>query len=109
MGNSDPSQLREPATSAGITVILLDGFADDDVTVVVGAEQRRLHGVTTKLLTGYAEEVAFAVGVETLVRVAVINRGLDHQRMVAPGRTLLVSLVGNSLAAVETDRTPGFL
>lgn len=109
MGGIDSSRQREPAAPAEITVILLDGFADDEVTVAVGAEQRRLHGVTTKLLTGFAEQLAFAVGRDASVRIAVINRGLDHQRMAAPGQILLVSISGDSLTVAETDRMPGFL
>ncbi|WP_067535673.1 hypothetical protein [Nocardia crassostreae] len=91
-----------------IRVVLLDGFADDDVVVTVGDDRRTVRGVTTKLLTGLAEQLVFAAVGETRVRVEVAARGAEDQRMVRGGRTLLVSISGSALKVVEVDGAPGF-
>ena len=95
--------------AVAITVILLDGFAQDEVIVTVGDETRRLTDVTTMLLTGYAEQLEFEASGDVSVRIEVVTRKLDHTRTVVAGKTLLISLVEGALDIIETDETPGFM
>ncbi|MBH0780460.1 hypothetical protein [Nocardia bovistercoris] len=106
MGGSDPSR---QAAASGVTVVLLDGFADDRVTVEVGADARRLQGVTTKLLTGFAEQLEFEAHGDVPVRILVADRGLDHRTTAASGQVLLVSITGDSLSVTAANEMPGFL
>jgi len=91
-----------------ITVVLLEGFDSDEVIVTVGSEARHLTNVTTKLLTGYAEQLQFDFSGETSVRIQVVSRKIERTRTAASGKTLLISIVDGALDVTESDQPPGF-
>jgi hypothetical protein len=83
-----------------LTVLLLEGFDDDEVVVSVdGREVDRRPGITSSPLVGMAAELGLRVADDAVdVTVAVPARGLAATTPLPPGdATVLAEVAGDTL------------